>query len=275
MTTPLLLIGKPHSGKTTFIAQLYGRTESDASFLKLYKSVDDLTPIVDAVRSLANGDEVQTTPTDKTTVVKLPLVFNDGTKIDLNCPDYGGEQINKIIETRSVSSKWEDAIRDSYNWVLLVKPSDLTSSYDLSNKTINPETVTSDSNETEGFVVSDQSFFIELLQILLHTKGQDSHFRNATTKLTVVLTCWDELQTNAVPEIELESRLPLLSNYIKANWIKGYWQVLGLSSLGMSLKENGNREKYREAGAERFGYFINKNGKPIEDLTQLIIEATF
>jgi len=39
-------------------------------------------------------------------------------KIDLDCPDYGGEQVNNIIESREVDSKWADAIKQSENWIL-------------------------------------------------------------------------------------------------------------------------------------------------------------
>jgi len=38
MATQILLIGKPHSGKTTFIGQLCARVEANNGALKLYKA---------------------------------------------------------------------------------------------------------------------------------------------------------------------------------------------------------------------------------------------
>lgn len=36
MATSILLIGKPHSGKTTFIGQLFARVDANNSVMKLY-----------------------------------------------------------------------------------------------------------------------------------------------------------------------------------------------------------------------------------------------
>lgn len=272
MATPILLIGKPHSGKTTFIGQLYTKVGANNSVLKLYKPVENLNPIIEAIRALANGEEVAPTSTEKSTVICLPLQ-NDDVKIDLDCPDYAGEQVNLIIENREVESKWSDSIRQSENWILFIKPSDFTTSYDLSNKTIKPENLDSGNGKSEEYSISDQSFFIELLQFFLHTKGQDSHFRNSTTKLTVVLTCWDELNNPSLPNEELKKYLPLLLNFIETNWIESKINITGLSSQGFSLKEPENKIKYQEQGSENFGYMINSDGKENKDITQLILEA--
>jgi GTPase SAR1 family protein len=272
MATQILLIGKPHSGKTTFIGQLCARVNANSSALKLYKAIENRTPIIEATRALANGEEVKTTPTDKSTVIYLPLQ-NGEVKIDLNCPDYGGEQVNHIIENREVDSKWADSIKQSENWILFIKPSDLTTSYDLSNKTIKPEVLENGNGNSEEYSVSDQSSFIELLQILLHTKGQDSHFKNSTTKLTVVLTCWDELENTVTPKDELRKILPLLLDFIEANWIESKINILGLSSQGGSLKDSELKNKYQEEGSENFGYMLKSDGAKDNDLTKIILEA--
>ncbi|RZK27044.1 MAG: hypothetical protein EOO43_00860 [Flavobacterium sp.] len=268
----ILLIGKPHSGKTTFLGQLCARVDANNSSLKLYKAVDNLTSIIEATTSLSKGEEVKTTPTDKTSIIRLPLQYNLE-KIDLECPDYGGEQINKIIENREVDSKWKEAILLSDNWILFIKPADLSTSYDLSNKTIKPEELKNGNGKIEEYTISDQSSFIELLQILLFTKGHDSHFRISTTKLTVVLTCWDEINSKVTPKEELKNCLPLLLNFIEANWVENKLQILGLSSLGFSLKESENKKKYQEIGSENFGYIIDSDGIENDDITQIILKA--
>lgn len=271
MATPVLLIGKPHSGKTTFIGQLYSKIDSNKSAIKFYKPVENLMPIISALRNLSDGNDVAPTPTDKSTTMYLPLLV-DGKSVDLECPDYGGEQINNIIESREIDSKWLESIRKSDNWILFIKPSDLSTSYDLSNKTIKPEVLESSSGDAGEHNISDQSSFIELLQILLHVKGHDSHLLNSITKLSVVLTCWDELQGGITPTEELRRSLPLLMNFIEANWSPDRFNLLGLSSLGFSLKENGNKIKYQELGSQNFGYVLKSNGTKVDDITQLISE---
>ncbi len=272
MAKTILLIGKPHSGKTTFIGQLYARVEANNSSMKLYKPIENLTPIIEATLALSKGDEVMTTPTEKSTIITLPLQYGEE-MIDLDCPDYGGEQVNLILENREVDSIWLNSIKQSENWILFIKPSDLTTFYDLSNKTIKPDVLENGNGNSEEYSISDQSFFIELLQILLHSKGNDSHFRNSTTKLTIVLTCWDEFVTEATPKEELKKCLPLLLNFIETNWIESKVNILGLSSQGGSLKENELKKKYQEFGSENFGFIINEDGVKNVDLTHLILET--
>ncbi len=272
MNKPLLIIGKAHSGKTTFLAQLHARLDLNNSALKLYKPVDNLRPIIEALNCLADGEEVKPTPTDKSTAIVLPIQFGEQ-KIDLNCPDYGGEQINHIIDNREVEAKWSDSIKQSENWILFIRPSNVTTGFDLSNKTIKPEILESGNGIAEEYSISDQSSFIELLQIMLYTKGQDSHFKISTTKLTIVLTCWDEVNDGETPKEKLIKCLPLLYNFVKTSWIESKFNIIGLSALGFSLKEKGNKEKYQTEGSENFGFLIKPDGSEIKDITQLISEA--
>jgi len=270
--TPILLIGKPHSGKTTYLGQLILRIEANKSALKLYEPIENLTPIIEAMRSLSNGEEVIPTPTEKSTTIKLPLQY-DGALINLDCPDYGGEQVNQIITGREVDSRWNESIKLSENWILFIKLNDLNTSFDLSNKTLKPELLEKNNGISTEYSISDQSSFIELFQILLHLKGQDAHFRNSLTKLTIVLTCWDELDNPNTPQEELQKCLPLFLNFIQANWIETNLKILGLSSLGLSLKEPENKIKYQETGSENFGFIVNSEGEKNDDLGQLILEA--
>ncbi len=272
MTKSLLIIGKPHSGKTTFLAQLHARLDVSNSILKLYKPVSNLNPIIEALICLADGEEVKATPTDKSTSIILPILF-DEQKIDLNCPDYGGEQINHIIDNREVDSKWAEAIQRSSNWILFIRPSNVTTCFDLSNKTIKPQVLENGSREAEEYIISDQSSFIELLQIMLYSKEQDAHFKNSTTKLTIVLTCWDEVKNGETPKEKLKKCLPLFYNFIEANWIETKLNIVGLSSLGLNLKEKGNKEKYQTEGSENFGFLIKPDGSETNDITHLISEA--
>jgi hypothetical protein len=272
MKKSLLILGKPHSGKTTFLTQLYSRLDVNTSSLRFYKAIANLTPIIDAVKLLANGCEPKPTPTDKSAGLMLPIQHKEE-QLDLYCPDYGGEQINHIIENRELDSKWCDSIIESDNWILFIRPSSLTGGFDLSNKTIKPEILKNGNGVAEEYSISDQSAFIELLQIMLHTKAQDSHFKNSTVKLTVVLTCWDEMQTDAVPKEKLRQCLPLLLNFIEANWQDNKINVVGLSALGFSLKEKENQDKYQSEGSENFGYLIKPDGQKTQDITELILEA--
>lgn len=273
MSKPLLIIGKPHSSKTVFIAQFYSRLQKRKSKLSLYKPVDDLSAITSAREALANGDEPEATSTERSVNIILPIQFGEE-QIDLVCPDYGGEQINTILASREVDKKWLDAIKESDNWVFFIRLNNISEQLDISKITVTEEHTQGSSEVVEiPFSISDQSALIELLQILLHSKEHDYHFKNSKVKLTVVLTCWDELETEEKPKQVLLNNLPLLLNFIESNWSSEKLKIIGLSAQGFPLNSEENKEKYQIEGSENFGYLVKEDGQKTNDITELISEA--
>ncbi len=273
MSKPLLIIGKPHSSKTVFIAQFYSRLQKKRCKLSLYKPVDDLSPITAAREALANGDEPEATNTGRSVNLLLPIQFGSQ-QLDLLCPDYGGEQINTILSTREVGKKWLAAIKESDNWMFFVRINGVSEQLDISKITVTEEHLTNSEEDFDlPYSISDQSGLIELLQAFLHSKDHDYHFKNTKVQLTVVLTCWDELKTEEKPRQVLGKHLPLLLNFVESNWKSEKLKIVGLSAQGFPLNSDENKEKYRIEGAEKFGFMVRENGTRTEDITELIIEA--
>lgn len=276
MSTSILLIGKPHSSKTVFLSQFYSKLQKNKSKLKLYKPVEDLSPISAARDALALGEEPQTTPSEKSVKFFLPIQAEMG-KVDLQCPEYGGEQILNIVENRSLSKDWAKAVSESDSWVLFIRLNNLNKALDISDLTFSEE-YASINNVTKvdtEYRISDQSFFIELLQIFLHYKNADYHLPNQKVKLTVVLTCWDEIKEaeEAAPYQVLKSELPLFLSFIRSNWEQEYLNIIGLSAQEFALDNIKNQERYQIEGPEEFGYLILPDGKRTKDITELIDQA--
>lgn len=271
MGTSILLIGKPHSSKTVFLSQLYSKLLNKKSKLRLYKSGIDLTPISGAREALALGEEPQPTPAEKSINFYLPIQI-DEKQVDLKCPEYGGEQVLEIVENRELNKEWTFSIQESDIWVLFIRLNNINKSLDISdvayseNQGERPGVESSDVEDK----LSDESFFIELLQILLYARNFDYHHINDRIKLTVVLTCWDEMNTKDNPRILLQSKLPLLLEFMESNWDEKYLNLVGLSAQGLSLKSAENKEKYEIDGPEEYGYIILPDGTKVNDITQLI-----
>lgn len=274
MGTSIMLIGKPHSSKTVFLSQFYSKLRKNKSKLKLYKSVDDISPISGARDALAMGEEPQTTPSEKSVKFNLPIQIAEK-QVDLKCPEYGGEQVLNIVENRTLNKEWTISTKESDSWVLFIRLNNINKALDIADVTYSEQHQTDAKEpilETE-YKISDQSFFIELLQILLHAKGTDYHQLNDKLKLTVVLTCWDEMNTQERPYDILKSKLPLLLNFLTSNWNEGYLNIIGLSAQGFSLTEPENKERYQIEGPEAFGYLVLPDGTQIDDITELIEQA--
>lgn len=281
MNTQILIIGKPHSTKTTFLTQFYAKLVTKKSCMTLSKPSENITAIKEAYDLLANGDETTPSPSDRSVGLNLAIDHN-GNQFDLYCPDYGGEQINSIIVNRVIDEKWQKAITESDNWILFIRPTNLITGHDLSNKTIDASSLENKSNNEAEYVISDQSAFIELLQILLHSKGNDSHIKNNTVKLTIALTCWDEIENpdetegitkKETPKEKLNQYLPLLLNFIETNWESDKINITGISPQGFRLTSKENKEKYQINGNESYGYLIRPNGEKSDDITELISGA--
>lgn len=276
MSTSILLIGKPHSSKTVFLSQFYSKLQKNKSKLKLYKSVDDLSPISGAREALASGKEPQATPSEKSVKFYLPIQVAEK-QVDLKCPEYGGEQVLNIVENRELNKEWIASIKESNSWVLFIRLNNLNKSLDISDVTYSEQQQQQQSSEEQTseteYKISDQSFFIELLQILLHSKGTDYHRLNNKLKLTIVLTCWDEMNTTEKPNTLLKSKLPLLHNFLKSNWDESYLNIIGLSAQGFSLNTAENKEKYQIEGPEEFGYLVLPDGTQTNDITELIEQS--
>lgn len=275
MSKQILIIGKPHSTKTTFLAQFYTKLVAKKSCLTLLSPVENIMAIKEASDLLANGEETKPSPTNRNVGLTMTIGKN-GDQFELFCPDYGGEQINHIIDNREVNEIWKSAINESNNWVFFIRPTNLTTTHDLSNKTIRSESIGKNNQHEEEFVISDQSAFIELLQILLHHKGNNLHLKNNKVKLTVALTCWDEIEKqeeDSTPREKLKQFLPLLLNFIEANWASDMVNIVGLSAQGFRLNTPENQEMYQTKGSENFGFLIKSDGSTSDDITELISEA--
>lgn len=274
MATSILLIGKPHSSKTVFLSQFYSKLLKNKSKLKLYKSVDDLSPIAGAREALASGEEPQTTPSEKSVKFYLPIQIAEK-QVDLKCPEYGGEQVLNIVENRELNKEWTTSIKESDSWILFIRLNNVNKPLDISDVTYSEEHQKSSLEplSESDYKISDQSFFIELLQILLYAKGTDYHRLNDKPKLTIVLTCWDEMSTEEKPYDVLKSKLPLLLNFIESNWNESYFNIIGLSAQEFPLTTPENKEKYQIEGPEEFGYLVLPGGDQTNDITELIEQA--
>lgn len=297
MNKSLLIIGKPFSSKTVFMTQFYTRLLKKKSKLVLHEAIENLSFLSTSKAKLAEGELPISTPTELNEQVMLPVRYNEQV-IHLDCPDYGGEQIDKIIAERELDENWIKAIKKSDNWIIFIRPTGINKSNDLSNALISKENIenkhqeeakadetikndnqplnnieTKQDIDTPTYQISDQSGFIELLQILLDTKSNNLLVKNKTTKLTIVLTCWDELDTNETPETVLKNHFPLLFDFIDSIWDKENFKTIGLAALEFDLKIPENKEKYEIDGPESYGYIVHENGQQSKDLTELVFEA--
>ena len=266
----ILIIGPPKSGKTTFLAQLYGRLMDKKGKLQLASAPENIDGIQSAYDRLADGEETESTPATDNLEVKIPVIY-EGQEFVLHCKDYGGEQVRDLVALMEYDKTWINRAKTNDRWILFIRPSEIEHRFDLSKKGYAVKDRKETNNPISG--TSDQSQFIELVQVLLHARGTGMKEPIDTPRLLITLTCWDELSTDLTPEEILQQKMPLFTQFIAANWLPESSKIIGGSAQEFPLKTDEARDKYLDEMPQNFGYLVLDDSPKEKDLTRLIEKA--
>lgn len=270
----ILIIGGPNAGKTHFGGQLYGRLNSGLFGYKIASRnrPTDLTIFQDVLNKLSEGKRADHTEASANRSIDLVIDDSEGNSIVFAFPDYAGEQVKFIVENRKINETWKNYIEISSSWLLFVRLSEVDPLEDIINRGIPaPEEIQRRKQDTPPVKVSDAAYFVELLQMLLYVKAVPSLNAVVRPNLTIVLSCWDDLnlRVGTKPADLLEERLPLLYHFVKNVWSNGSLAIIGLSSTEKTLTDDAD-EEYIELTPIEFGYIIDPSGEKDKDLTLAI-----
>lgn len=265
----LALFGESNVGKSHYGAQLLSHIEADRCALKLRHSPSDLSMFDEVRRCLNSGLSAGHTPAGVYREAEWPVVYAEDKQFDLIWPDYAGEQVSQLIETRRFGLEWLERTQDASGWILMVRPKRLSSGDDIFSKPLGDLRKTQESAESK-IERSIQAKLVELLQLLLHARGM--HGRRDIPPLAVLLSCWDELElpTGSLPSDVLAQSLPLLCSFVQARW-GSRSLVCGVSALGTVLRSEVPNMDFVDRGPEWFGHVVTPEGIDVRDLTYPIV----
>lgn len=265
MHTPeLVLLGGPNSGKTHYAGQLYGRLCHRPGVLSLRTdqgTPPDLSALEEVLHALNNGHAAGHTPHGTSVEVLLPLVDEQGRALDLHWPDYGGEQLRAVFEERGVKEEWRQRLVKAEGWVLLIRLQSETTFPDALEDLVKRGNGNGNCESTRKSGWDANAYWVELLQLLLHVSGHGTVQRLHRPRLTVLLSCYDEMGASEVtPAQRLAEKLPLLSAFIGSVWATEAVSVWGLSALGRPLDKEGSNDAFVNEGPEHQGWVIPPAG---------------
>lgn len=278
----VLMLGGPNAGKSTFLVQLYGRMSHTGGRLKTRATPVDLKPISDGLDRLSAGLPLEhTRSTSSTAVQHLPAVTRDGQELDVFVPDYAGETLDHIVRDHQIPESWRSLIIESDLWLLFVRLEqfpDVPTLFSLPSSDERPAGPAQDRpGPGDGVprrfdeLPSDMKF-VELMQMLLHARGARPKGAVAQPQLTVLLSCWDELNVEGSPtpgEVAA-ARMPLLHDFLQAAWVDAGVSWLGLSSQGKRLSPGQADSDFVDKGPEQHGFVVLPDGTRHVDLTRAI-----
>jgi hypothetical protein len=258
----ILLVGESGVGKTHYGAQLLRRLMRGKGALRMNGAASNIEAFEAALESLDEGRAAGHTARSVNVDSVWPVVDATGRVADLIWPEYGGEQIKSVIDSRRLPDAWQKRIDKADGWLLLVRLQQTSVGDDMFSKPLADLKGASVANQEVH--LSDQARLVELLQMLIFSHGSTSR-AHRVPRLGVLLTCWDEATIGRTPFEALEARLPLVSAFIRSNWQAPL--IMGLSALERPLSPTSGDAEYASKGPEHFGYVIEADGKKSSDLT--------
>ncbi len=258
----LLLIGESDVGKTHYGAQVLRRLNSGSSAFELVNA-ENLKPFQDALDKISQGLSAPHTPRAESSENIWTLrKRSNGSKTDIVWPDYGGEQISGIIDSKSLPAAWRNKLIRASGWIFMVRPSQVPLPEDILTRAMSLAAV----DNTENPTLSPQSKLIEILQMLLYKKQSYLENRGMPPPVAVLLSCYDELTTDKPPGAYCREHLPMLDQYLSSNWPREHRQIFGVSPLGQPLNHKEPDDDYVASGPEKKGFVIKEQGERTDDL---------
>jgi hypothetical protein len=261
----ILLVGESNVGKTHYGAQFLKRLMVKACRLKMSGAPTNLEAFSTALSCLTEGKSTDHTPASTYVESVWPITDEAGRYAELVWPDYGGEQVRNLVTQRRIPAAWRGRVLEATDWVLLIRLHTLRFEDDLFSRPLQSFAAAEPQGETPVCEPSDQARAVELLQMLLYLAQSHLNRPLQRPRLTILLSCWDELETTKLPADLLASRLPMLWSFVRSNWTLP--TVIGLSALERPLNQTDTDLEYATRGPEEFGYVILPDGVKSNDIT--------
>lgn len=272
----ILLVGESNVGKTHYGAQFLKRLMVRACALKMSGAPTNLEAFTTALSCLTEGKSTDHTPASTYVESVWPITDEAGRHAELVWPDYGGEQVRNLVTQRRIPAAWRERVLGATDWVLLIRLHSLRSEDDLFSRPLQSFAAVESQAEAPAYELSDQARTVELLQMLLYLAQFHLDRPLRKPRLTLLLSCWDELETTELPADLLASRLPMLWSFVRSNWASP--TVIGLSALERTLSKTDADQEYAIRGPEEFGYVVLPDGVKSTDITlpiqRLMIDGT-
>lgn len=261
----ILLVGESNVGKTHYGAQFLKRLMVKSCALKMSGAPTNLEAFTTALSCLTEGKSTDHTPANTYVESVWPITDEAGRYAQLVWPDYGGEQVRNLVMQRRIPAAWRERVLEATDWVFLIRLHSLRSEDDLFSRPLQSFAATESPEEAAAYEPSDQARIVELLQMLLYLAQLPLDRPLRKPRLTVLLSCWDELETTELPPDLLASRLPMLWSFMRSNWTSPV--VMGLSALERALSKTDADQEYAARGPEEFGYVMLPDGVKYTDIT--------
>jgi hypothetical protein len=243
------VMGLPSSGKTTFLAALWHMVREVGANTVL--SFDGLSQgNYEHLNVLAKrwraGTIQQRTQVSGARAVTMRLKDADDHKVEVSFPDLPGEDFSRMWERRELDKGMLETLSAS-SLVLMINgdtiklPAWLVEWNMLQSK-MRMVPSKNEAIEWSADLAPTQVRIVDLLQMLM-----SGELNIGERRLAILISAWDKVEGDGLmPAAILESKLPLLNQYLRSGRDPWSWKVWGLSAQGGVYEDPDKGQSFAE-----------------------------
>lgn len=256
----VMFVGGPSSGKSNYLFRTWIAIEHGTGKLRKDGLPDELDYLHDGASQLLAGTFAPHTSRNVATTCEIPVSFIGGTASEkLIVPDVNGEVWNEVYERRQWPLAWDTLLDTRCGFVLFVRAGSPHNVKPLDWVTC--ERLYRDRAAARPDVrVPTQVYLVDWLQILRQLVTERSGSVRKP-RLSVVVTAWDRVQTDAVPEAYIAREFPLFDQFIRADLHGFETRCFGVSVVGGDFSDATFRDEYLNKQPVASGYCITRRGQ--------------
>jgi hypothetical protein len=266
----VVLVGGPSSGKSNFLARLWGALVKHEGALRAPVPPDKIGYVEKLLHHLLIGQfaprsETDLEESDHDLTIGVTHVDQNNLSAELIVPDVRGELWKKVVASNEIPPQWYETVKNTGSALLFVRA--------LSEENCDPlDWVTARELLAGGFGENDaadaiptQVSLCELLRMLENTLSAE----NGRPKVAIIVTAWDALPPDVrdkSPLTYIRQQFPLLAGRL-SDERKIDIRVYGISILGGDVGNAQYRDKYlSEGGLKGAGYVVTEEaGEVVQD----------
>ena len=243
------VVGLPSSGKTTFLAALWHMVREKGSSTAL--TFDDLSQgNYEHLNALAkrwrSGMIQQRTQLSGAKAVTMRLKDAGDNKVEVSFPDLPGEDFSRMWERRELDKGMLETLTAPLLVLMIngdtIKMPAWVVDWNNLHKKMNMVPPNKEPVDWSADIAPTQVRIVDLLQMLM-----SGDLNIGKRRLALFISAWDKVEEEGGTPLEvLESKLPLLNQYLRSGRDPWNWQVWGISAQGGVYEDSEKGESLAE-----------------------------
>lgn len=275
MTTNIVLVGGPNSGKSNYIARLWVSLSKHEGRLFAPTTPDKIDYVEKLVEHLFAGRFAPRSDSSlheegNDLVVDVAMrETNPAVSASLVVPDVLGEVWKNAVANSHLATRWHDLLSTTTSALLFVHANSPDNCDALNWVTAGDLLAAGMGNSEDANEIPTQVAMCELLRMLEDLLSREE----GKPRVAVIVAAWDKLDAReraSAPIKYLDKEFPLFAGRLR-DALDIDVRVFGLSVVGGDLSESTFRQRLLETGVPGNGYVVFEHAGAVEEIKDVTL----